>query len=320
MPEISVVMGVYNECKEYICAAIDSVLNQTFSDFEFIIILDNPNNDEIRSLLEYYKDKDPRIKLIFNDVNLGLAKSLNKGIQRSVSPYIARMDADDISCPNRFEMQYSYLQKNVLCDVIASNAIYIDENGNRLNKHYPVINNREDFCNAILYANMIMHPTVMFKKESVCQIGGYRDFKASQDYDLWLRLIKNGAKFKIIEAPLLYYRIRSNSIGQSNAARQRAHHLYAVYLYKNEISGKELFSEQNRDAFFNKIQLGTKPDQERYNKALRLYYRAKEDLSKKRLFRGSLGIFRSFITHREIFRTFFEGIKYKKIINGCFKG
>lgn len=316
MSKISVVMATYNESAQYLTAAVDSILNQTFADFEFIIVLDNPGNDEIKELLEAYREKDQRIKLIHNTENLGLARSLNKGLQIADAPYIARMDADDIAFPTRLEKQYHYLENDPACDVLATNAIYIDEDCGELKRPHPIVNNKVAFYNASLYANLIMHPTVMFRSDVVKQVGGYRDFKTSQDYDLWLRLIKCNDRFVTMEEPLLYYRIRSNSIGQSNRAKQRAHHLYAVYLYKHEKNGKELFSEQNQTAFFNKIQMNTKEDQDRYNAAYQLYIQAKDAFASKKVLQGSALLLRSFITHREMLRTVKEAIQYKRIIRG----
>ena len=102
-PMVSVIMSVYNEPAEWIMLAIDSVLHQTYRDVEFIIVCDNPDNDSICNLLSNYMDNDTRIVLILNKTNIGLTRSLNVALHKCKGKYIARMDADDISFPNRFE-------------------------------------------------------------------------------------------------------------------------------------------------------------------------------------------------------------------------
>ena len=111
-PIISVIMSVYNEPLDWVQESIDSILQQTFGNFEFIIINDNPNNKELFDFLITNKIKDNRIIIINNDENIGLTKSLNKGLERAKGEYIARMDADDISLPERLEKQINFLNTN----------------------------------------------------------------------------------------------------------------------------------------------------------------------------------------------------------------
>ena len=111
-PKVSVVMSVYKEPVEWLHESIDSILNQTFSGFEYIIICDNPEYEEGILLLKGYAKKDNRIRLIFNKENIGLTKSLNIGISIAQGDYIARMDADDISEAKRFEKQLDFFESN----------------------------------------------------------------------------------------------------------------------------------------------------------------------------------------------------------------
>ena len=127
--KISVIMACYNEEKEWVRESINSILGQSFDDFEYIIVLDNPNNKLLRDYLEEIKKIDDRIKLIINDKNEGLVSSLNKAIKYSTGEYIARMDSDDISMNNRLEIQYEYLENNPEISLISSKAIIINENG-----------------------------------------------------------------------------------------------------------------------------------------------------------------------------------------------
>ena len=112
MPKISVLMSVYNEPIDWMRQAIESILNQTYKDFEFIIVNDNPEREENQFVLNEYRNKDSRIIILCNEHNIGLTKSLNKGLTVANGEYIARMDADDIALPKRFEKQALYLAKN----------------------------------------------------------------------------------------------------------------------------------------------------------------------------------------------------------------
>ncbi len=315
MPQISVIMSTYNERSEELKIAIESILNQTFKNFEFIIILDNPRNNDIKELLVNYQKIDSRVKLIFNEKNIGLAQSLNKGIEIASAPLIARMDADDISFPTRFEEQYEYMNNNKDCGVLGTHTILLYDNteGDE-NKQASAINKCMCIEKLFLCGNLLAHPTVMFRTDIVKAVGGYRDFKAAQDYDLWLRLIKKGVKFSVIEKPLLYYRIREKSITQSNRAKQRAYDLYAKYLFKNEVEGTELFGEVNRDEFFEKIHLKTQKEQDRFNKAIRISEKSYKHRLNGQKAKGVFLKLYSFLLHKEVFVLFFNNQKQKFIM------
>lgn len=118
MPQISVIMSVYKEPLDWMAQSIDSILNQIYSDFEFLIVDDNPTDDKLIYFLNDYQKKDSRIKIIVNEQNVGLTKSLNIAIKQAQGKYIARMDADDISCKNRFQVQYDYMEQHLEVDEI----------------------------------------------------------------------------------------------------------------------------------------------------------------------------------------------------------
>jgi glycosyltransferase involved in cell wall biosynthesis len=129
MPRISVVMSVYNG-EKYLRQAIESILQQTYTDFEFIII-DDGSTDSSREIIQSYDDK--RIRLVINEQNIGLTKSLNKGIRLAKGEFIARMDADDISLPQRFEKQVAYLDSHPEVGVLGTYANIIDHRGKIIN-------------------------------------------------------------------------------------------------------------------------------------------------------------------------------------------
>jgi len=206
---ISVIMSIYKEPLKWVSESINSILNQTFKDFEFFIINDNPNRKELQEFLKKYKKQDKRIILIQNKKNLGLTKSLNIALKKSKGKYIARMDADDISLPNRLKIQYEYLEKNKRYFLCASKAILIDEENNKivsinilyLDKVLPFILKN--------VGNILIHPTIFFRNE------GFRyneRFLFAQDYYFYLKVLKCGKKISIIKEPLIKYRKNQNSI------------------------------------------------------------------------------------------------------------
>ncbi|MCP8319033.1 MAG: glycosyltransferase, partial [Candidatus Methylarchaceae archaeon HK01B] len=127
-PKITILMSVYNG-EKYLREAIDSILNQTFKDFEFLIINDGSTDRTVEILRSYH---DSRIKIITNEKNMGLTKSLNKGLKIARSEYVARMDADDISYPRRLEVQYEYMKKNPDVGIVGSWNDVIDDKGNTI--------------------------------------------------------------------------------------------------------------------------------------------------------------------------------------------
>lgn len=216
---ISIIMSVYNEPDEYIAKAIRSILNQTYIFFEFIIIIDNPeNSDLIESVNRYALDE--RIKVILNKKNIGLANSLNEGIEIARGKYIARMDGDDISYLDRLEKEIGYLQKHPDCDMVCTQVIDIDENGEKVSRKQRIPKSDKALLKSLSYGSMIIHPSVMIKTDLIKKMGGYHNYYAAQDYDLWLRMRGNGCKIHFIKEPLLYYRRRKQSITNNHAAMQ----------------------------------------------------------------------------------------------------
>lgn len=203
---ISVVMGV-SRFDSYVPKAIDSIFNQTFTNFEFIIITNGKFCNEIENdILKLYPD-EKRLKIIKSQIPQ-LAHALNIGIDNSSFDYIARMDADDIAWPDRLEKQFFYLQKNDL-DLVGCNLRLIDENDKLLGvKKYPCGIN----INKLLrYKNCFAHNTVIFRKEFVIKARGYNSGFNSEDYDLWLRLKRMGVKWDNMNETLLDYRIHSGA-------------------------------------------------------------------------------------------------------------
>lgn len=232
---ISVIMSAYNEKAEWFEKSLLSVLNQTFKEIEIILIIDNPNNIDLINIAQKYSEKDKRIKLIINNENRGLVYCLNKGLEVSSYDIVARMDSDDISKKDRLKTQLEYLNKYKDCVLCGTQAVFIDEDDNVLEKRDIVPNKFKDIKKVIKYRNVFYHPSIMFRKKDIIEIGGYRDIKYAEDYDLITRLILNGKEVNNIGEILLEYRIRCNSITQSNDTIQKNSEKYIKNNFKNKI-------------------------------------------------------------------------------------
>ena len=219
-PKISVVMSVYKEPLEWLHQSIDSILNQTISDFEFIIICDNPGYKEGIELLEAYKMKDKRIVLVFNEQNIGLTKSLNKGLAIAKGEYIARMDADDISLPDRFDVQLSFMEKNPNVDVCHTNFSFIDKKG--IITKYSVVPHKRTNQDLLFCRNIVGHPTVLFKQSLLdLRTPFYNEnYRSAQDYELWTYLTLNGIQINFVNSIQLQYRVTNNQVSSQRFQEQ----------------------------------------------------------------------------------------------------
>jgi glycosyltransferase involved in cell wall biosynthesis len=210
-PKVSVVMSVFNN-ESYIREAVDSILNQTFKDFEFIIINDG-STDRTREILSSYTDE--RIRL-FDQENRGLTRSLNRGLSLANGSYIARMDGDDISEPERFAEEVRFLDQNEKMGLVGTFAYRMDEQGRivSLSKYKTTTEEiRED-----LWADCsFCHPSVMFRKICTDEVGMYREkVGPSEDYDLWFRITE---RFDVANIPMPLHKFRINSLGVTMARR-----------------------------------------------------------------------------------------------------
>ncbi len=228
VPDISVIMAVYNS-SQFLEESIDSILNQTFDNFELIIIDDKSMDNSIDIIKKYMKN-DSRIILIENENNLGAAAARNRGLKRARGTYIAIMDSDDISLPYRLERQLSFLENNENYFLIGSNAISIDEKGNYLEKF-----KLDEELSIIKYRNPIIHTSIMFRNKKI----RYREkFHYAEDYDLYLRMLTKKLKLKNINETLVKIRMRSSSITMNNKTR-----------------GK-IFTQKAQEFYFQRIQTG----------------------------------------------------------------
>lgn len=212
--EISIVMSTYNG-EKYLKQSIESILSQTFRDFEFLII-DDGSTDNSWQILQDYAKKDSRVKVFRNEQNLGLTKSLNRGLSRAKGEYIARMDDDDISLPTRLEKQFQFMEQNpsvVLCGV---RVLVIDQAGEEIGrKNLPL--KHKDIKNKLLFNNQFIHSSLFFKND----LGIYNEkFARAQDYEFVLRV---ASRHQVVNLPeyLVKWRARQGSLSFSGVKQQK---------------------------------------------------------------------------------------------------
>lgn len=226
-PKVTVLMSVYNG-EKYLYEAIDSILNQTFKDFEFLIINDG-STDGIADILKSYED--PRIKIINNEKNIGLTKSLNVGLKMVKGKYIARQDADDISMPERLEKEVVFLDNNKNVGLVGTYYFVINEKGKILHTIKCLTESRE-LNEKLLEGNQFGHGLIMFRKECIDKVGAYREeFIFAQDFDFCLRIaeIYNVAN---IPEHLYKWRLNLKSISVTKKIQQDKYALLAIEMAK----------------------------------------------------------------------------------------
>jgi glycosyltransferase involved in cell wall biosynthesis len=234
-PQISVVLPVYNG-GVFLSKAIESILNQTYADFEFIIINDG-SKDGSKELIDLYAAQDNRIIAVHQE-NAGLVASLNRGVALAKAPLIARMDADDIAFPERFAKQFAYLQQHPDVVVLGTSIRLIDENEKPIyDMRYPV--RAKEVAKSMFRTNPMAHPTVMMRTDIVREAGGYNPlYQYNEDYDLWLRLSE---KYKLANLPDIYllYRQHPHKVSFQNSRDQTLRGFVSQLASKTRRQGKE---------------------------------------------------------------------------------
>ena len=218
-PAISVLLPVYN-AERFIREAVDSVLFQSLGDFE-LLALDDGSTDGSLIILREYETRDNRVRIITRE-NRGLVASLNELIAAARGRYLARMDSDDISMPQRFERQVMFLESSPDRVAVGGWVIHIDENGLPIGPiKSPTLHFDIDQAHLKGHAS-IWHPAAMIRKDAIVSVGGYREeFRHAEDLDLWLRLAEVG-KLSNLSEFVLCYRLHGNSVSQANGLLQQS--------------------------------------------------------------------------------------------------
>lgn len=217
-PFVSVVIPIYN-CEKFLSQALDSIIAQTYSNFEIVVVNDG-STDRSQKILESYQRHESRLR-VFSQKNTGIVGALNSGIAASRGELIARMDGDDISYPQRLAKQISFLNANPMVVAVGSDVYFTDPEGRRLIRHLPKTNHRE-IVDQLLDGNggAIIHPSLVVRREALVHIGGYREeYQWIEDLDLYIRLAEVGELANIPE-PLLDYRQHMKSVNRTRGNRE----------------------------------------------------------------------------------------------------
>jgi len=229
-PKVAVLMCAHN-AELFIREAIESILNQTYSDFEFITV-ENGSTDRTWDIIKSYTD--PRIKVFQTSVKQ-LTYNFNYGLKHTQAELIARMDADDISEPTRLSQQIQFMERNARITVLGTAFQILQEgrNGNVITM--PATN--KSIRRYLPFRFCFCHPSVMFRKKAIDNIGGYKASGSCQDLELWLRLSRDKKiQFANLDKPLIKYRIHPNQIKGS----KKAYKATATYLFKEALQQRSL--------------------------------------------------------------------------------
>lgn len=213
-PKISVIMGIYqSKNKDMVRKAIQSIIDQTFTEWEFVICDDGSPDDTWEFLNKEY-GKDERFVLVRNEQNGGLRVALNSCLKAASAEYVVRMDADDYSREDRLQILYDYVVQHPTIDVVGTAMVSFDENGS-----FGVIHPRKlepkkmDF----LHGSVVAHASTIMKKNSLLRVNGYRvawETTRCEDTDLYMRMCANGAEFRNLDEPLYYVRQDRDSVAR----------------------------------------------------------------------------------------------------------
>lgn len=226
-PRVTVLMAVHNG-EQYLETAVNSILRQTLRDFDFLIV-DDASTDATPQMLANFAAKDARIQILTNETNLGLTASLNRGIAQIETPYIARMDADDISVPERLERQVAYMEKHSEVAAVGCYSSIFTESEDIECAILRLPSSSYDIRKkTFLFGSQISHPASLIRVSAIKYINNYRiQFKYAQDYDLWLRILE---KYELSNIPsmLLFNRSHKHSVSQTLRSDQIINHIVAM--------------------------------------------------------------------------------------------
>lgn len=208
-PKYSVLMSVYyKERPEWLDISMNSMFKQTIFPDEFVLVEDGPLNDELDKIINKYQKKYPKIlKIIKLEKNVGLGPALKIGIENCKNEYIARMDSDDYSLPNRIEKQFDIYNFDESLGLVGTNVEEFEDNIDNVNCHVILPEKHDEIYKFSKRRCPFRHPTLLYKKSEVLNAGNYREFYLCEDYDIYVRLLRNGCRCYNIQEPLVYMRI-----------------------------------------------------------------------------------------------------------------
>ena len=236
MTKFSVLLSVYNkENPLFLKKSLDSVFSQTRKADEVVLVEDGPLTTELDAVIEQFVKDEPTLKLVVLKKNQGLGRALNAGMKECTYNYVARMDTDDICYPNRFEKQMAYIDEHPEVDLLGTwtQEFSEDDNGNMKLmslKKFPEHNDEIYFF--ARKRNPFEHPSVLFKKQSVIDAGGYQHCYLFEDYFMWARMMLNDCTFYNIPEPLLYFRMTTDSFERRGGFKYAMKEVYNLWKFK----------------------------------------------------------------------------------------
>ena len=268
MVSISVIMPVYNG-EKFLREAIDSILTQSFKDFELIIINDG-SKDNSKLIIDSFDDE--RIIYVEQE-NKGLATALNHGISYSKGEFIARMDADDISMPYRLMKQYLFFRSHPQISVVSGSFSYIDNNGSYLGRSFAITNPFLVKKTLLNSGCIICHPSVMMRRKDFYSVNGYLEIMGNRftDYHLWVKFIKNGFKIQNMSEILIKYRIIDTAISSKFTLSNDGRKILLKIIKKDnptisDLSNLNNFYEPNDESFLEREKVYNNLQNYLYNK------------------------------------------------------
>jgi glycosyltransferase involved in cell wall biosynthesis len=217
----AVLMSVYaKESVHFLDDSLKSVLNQTLAPNEIIIVKDGTVPEEINTLIELYRARQPELfKIVGYENNRGLGEALNYGLTFAQSEYVIRMDSDDVCVPERFETQMAFFANHPDVDVLGSNISEFENDPANPIRVRKVPESHEQIIKKAALMNPMNHMTVAFKRKKVLSAGGYRHAPYFEDYDLWVRMLNRGMKFHNLQKPLVLARVGNDMVGKRHGWR-----------------------------------------------------------------------------------------------------
>ena len=308
---VSILMCVFND-SGYLQDAINSVTQQTWKNFEFIIV-DDGSDDNTPEILSTLSNYDNRIK-IFRKQNSGLTASLNYGLRFCSAPLIARIDSDDLWSPEKLEVQMNFMQKHPSISLLGSSAYLIRENGRIISTKYYPSSNKALRNNLLKKKGHFPHSSVIIRKKILDILGGYDEsFKKAQDYELWLR-ISSDFKISCIKKPLVSIRKHANQISSGDTEKQQFFDSRRA-LIKHELSNMADESNHAFNILFQKAWTNAKPLINEIFILRKNIKIIKTSLKKLQINNAITSILVCLLSPRIFFKYLFFGEDYKKYIN-----
>lgn len=228
----SVLMSVYyKENPIWLDESIKSMFEQTIKPNEFVLVEDGPLTNELYDVIEKYKIDYPKeFKVISLKENMGLGPALKRGVEECSNEYIARMDSDDYSMPERIEKEFKIFEKYLDIGMVGTNVSEFIDSIDNVVCNVVLPEKNEDIVKFSKRRNPFRHPSIMFKKSEVVNAGNYREYYLCEDYDMWLRMLRNGCKCYNIQEVLVYMRISSDFYKRRGGLK----YLKSILKFKNE--------------------------------------------------------------------------------------